>query len=54
MHPAGTYVNRRRWPRIVDDLGPWELKMTKSKMARGRECRRHGWFFSRFSSFLQG
>ena len=41
-------------PRIVDDLGPWELKITKSKMARGRQCRRHGWFFSRFSSILQG
>ena len=45
---------KTRWPRIVDDVGPWELKIRKSKMARGRQCRRHGWFFSRFSSLLQG
>ena len=66
MHPPGSYNQQRArrppraiigWllrPRIVDDLGPWELKITKSKMARGRQCRRHGWFFSRFSSILQG
>ena len=23
----------------MDDLGSWELKITKSKMARGRQCR---------------
>ena len=54
LHRGHTFQQRARWPRIVDDVGPWELKFTKSKMARGRQCRRHGWFFSRFSSFLQG
>ena len=42
-----------RRPRIVDDLGPWELKSTKSKMARGRQGRRHGWFSLVFHLFCK-
>ena len=42
-----------RRPRIVDDLGPWEPKSTKSKMARGRQCRTHGWFSLVFHLFCK-
>ena len=53
-HTGGQrFSERARRPRIVDDLGAWELKSTKSKMARGRQ-QEAGWFFSRFSSILQG
>ena len=46
---------RARRPRIVDDLGPWELKSTKSKMARGRQCMQRAWlvFISFFIYFAR-
>ncbi|CAH3177292.1 unnamed protein product, partial [Porites lobata] len=37
----------------VDDLGPWELTSRKSKMAGGRQCRRHSWFSLVFHLFCK-
>ena len=48
-----TFQQTARRPRIVDDLGPWELK-TQNQRWRAEGNRRHGWFLSRFSSILQG
>ena len=39
----------------MDDLGHWELKSTKSKMAGGRQCGRKAWlvFISFFIYFAR-
>ena len=52
-HRGPTFQQRARRPRIVDDLGPWELKSTKSKMVRGRQ--RKAWlvFLSFFIYFAR-
>ena len=55
MRPLGSYFSdyfsarRGKRPRIVDVFGALGTKLN-SKMA----LRRHGWFFSHFSSILQG
>ena len=50
MHPPGAlYFRKSQEAAHCGRFGALETKLN-SKMARGR----HGWFFSRFSSILQG
>ena len=62
MHPPGanpkanpgpTFKQSARRPRIVDCFGPWELKSTTSKMARGRQHKAWLVFLSFFICFAR-
>ena len=52
-HRGPTFQQRARRPRIVNDLGPWELKRTKSKMARRRQQKAWLVFLSFFIYFAR-
>ena len=52
-HRGLTFQQTARRPRIVDDLGAWELKSTKSKMARRRQQKAWLVFISFFIYFAR-
>ena len=52
-HRGPTFKQNARRPRIVDYFGSWELKSTKSKMARGRHQKAWLVFLSFFICFAR-